>query len=141
MPYSIEHPIAYYGALSGAMSACLFLFVTTARKLESVKRRLENRIGEAEKESVVRSAHVAGMETRLGEWAGRTRELEEKVSGMAAIRRPQAISTGVDSNQRTLVMRMARRGERSDQIAAELHLPRNEVDLLIKVQRAVVRAF
>jgi hypothetical protein len=141
MPFSVSHPLAYYGTLSAAMSACLYLFVSISRNMDGLRKRLERRIGETERETGLLGAQMASVETRLGEWAGRTRSLEETVSGIAAVRRPTAISTGVDSNQRTQVLRMARRGDRAEQIAAELRVPKNEVDLLLKVQRAVVRAF
>jgi hypothetical protein len=84
---------------------------------------------------------LANLETRLGEWAGRTKAVEETVASLSAVRRPQIVSTGVNANQRTQVLRLARRGDRPEQIAAELRVPKNEVDLLLKVQRAVVRAF
>jgi hypothetical protein len=141
MPISVEHPVAYYGTLSAAMSACLYLFVSVARDMEGVRRQIDRRIGDAERETGTIGAQLASLETRLGEWAGRTRDVEEKVAGLAALRRPQAMSTGVDANQRTQVLRLARRGDRAEQIAAELQVPKSEVDLLLKVQRAVVRAF
>lgn len=140
MPISVEHPIAYYGALSAALGTCLYLFVVTGRRLESLRQRLEVRISEAERGNYATGTQLAAFETRLGNWAGKTSELEEKVSSIAAIRRPQVLTTGVDANQRTQVLRLARRGDRAEQIAAELRVPKNEVDLLLKVQRAVVRA-
>jgi DNA-directed RNA polymerase specialized sigma24 family protein len=141
MQFQAEHPLAYYGTLSVAMSACLYLFVTVARDLEGLKRKVDRRQSEIERNAGITGAQVATLETRLGEWAGRTREVEEKVSSLAALRRPQAMSTGVDANQRTQVIRMARRGDRPEQIAAELRVPKSEVELLLKVQRAVVRVF
>jgi hypothetical protein len=141
MLFSVAHPLAYYGTLSAAMSVCLYLFVSTAQNIDGLKKRLERRIGETERETGLTGAQVASMETRLGEWEGRTKELEESLTSLSAVRRPQALSTGVDANQRTQVLRMARRGDRAEQIAAELRVPKNEVDLLLKVQRAVVRAF
>ncbi len=140
MQISVEHPVAYYGAMSLAMSACLYLFVGVSRNVSALKRRLENRIGVVEGNAARLGANVASLETRLGEWAGRTRDIEQTVAGLSAIRRTQAVSSGVDANQRTQVLRLARRGDRSEQIAAELKVPKNEVDLLLKVQRAVVRA-
>ena len=113
MQFAVEHPLAYYGALSVAMSASLYLFVTVARDLESLKRKVDRNNG----------------------------ALEAKVATLSALRRPQATATGVDINQRTQVMRLARRGDRPEQIAAELRVPKNEVELLIKVQRAIVREF
>jgi len=141
MPISVEHPLAYYGALSLAMSACLYLFVSGARGLSKQRNRTEKWMATVQQENATLTAQMATIETRLGDWAGRTRGLEETVAGLSSIRRPQAISSGVDANQRTQVLRRARRGDRPEQIAAELRVPKNEVDLLVKVQRAVVRAF
>ena len=141
MPFNVEHPLAYYGTLSAAMSACLYLFVTVMRDMERLRRRVDLRQTEIERDAVIAGAQVAALETRLGEWAGRARDVEEKVASLSALRRPQSMSTGVDANQRTQVIRLARRGDRPEQIAAELRVPRSEVELLLKVQRAVVRAF
>ena len=138
MPINVEHPLAYYGTLSAAMSACLYLFITLARDLRRLKRRVDRWQSEGQRET---GAQLASLETRLGEWAVRTRDVEEKVTCLSALRRSHVISTGVDANQRTQVIRLARRGDRPDQIAAELRVPKNEVELLLKVQRAVVRAF
>ena len=123
------------------MGVCVYLFVATAARMESMKRRLDKRILETESRAGELGGQIASFETRIGEWAGRTKSLEETVSSLSAVRRPQIVSTGVDATQRTQVLRLARRGDRPEQIAAELRVPRNEVDLLLKVQRAVVRAF
>ncbi|MFN0102143.1 MAG: hypothetical protein ACKV2U_08645 [Bryobacteraceae bacterium] len=141
MPISVEHPLAYYGTLSAAMSACIYLFVSVARDLEFLNRRVDRGLAESKRETGVVGTHLATLETKLGEWAGRTSDVEEKVASLSANRRPQANSTGVDANQRTQVLRLARRGDRAEQIAAVLQVPKSEVELLIKVQRAVVRAF
>jgi len=141
MLLSVEHPLAYYGALSAAMSACLYLFVTVMRDMECLRRRVDFRQTRTETDAGILGTQVAALETRLGEWAGRARDVEEKVTSLSALRRPQSMSTGVDANQRTQVIRLARRGDRPEQIAAELRVPRSEVELLLKVQRAVVRAF
>ncbi len=137
MPINVEHPLAYYVTLSAAMSAFLYLFITLASDLRRLKRRVDRRQSEGQRET---GAQVASLETRLGEWAVRTRDVEEKVSCLSALRRTQTISVGVDANQRTQVIRLARRGDRPDQIASELRVPKSEVELLLKVQRAVVRA-
>ena len=45
---------------------------------------------------------------------------------------------GLNLNKRSHALRMHRRGEGADQIAAALELPRQEVDLLLKVHRIVL---
>ncbi len=136
-----EQPLTYYGALSTAMGACLFLFVMTERKVEKLRRTSERDLAAGEKQMGLLGAQMASLETRLGEWAVRTTEVEETVASLSAVRRKQIGDSNIDANQRTAVFRMARRGDSPERIAAELRVPRNEVDLLLKVQRAVVRAF
>jgi hypothetical protein len=45
---------------------------------------------------------------------------------------------GLNLNKRSQALRMHRRGEGPEQIAAALELPRQEVDLLLKVHRIVL---
>ena len=45
---------------------------------------------------------------------------------------------GLNLNKRSQALRLHRRGETADKIAAELQLPRQEVDLLLKVHRIVL---
>ena len=141
MAYTVAHPFAYYTTLSAAMIVCLYLFISTERKLQFTRRRLQRQVDELGREGAATASQIASIETRMGGWADRTVELEERTAGLAAVRRPHAMTTGVDANQRTQVFRLARRGDQAEQIAAALRIPRNEVDLLLKVQRAVVRAF
>lgn len=140
MPLYVEHTLAYYGALSLAMCACLYLFVSTARNVESLRTRFDRRLRDAELQTGVLGAQVATLQSRVEDISTRTQELEGTVSSLAATRRTQITRAGVDANQRTQVLRLARRGEQPERIAAELGVPKSEVDLLLKVQRAVARA-
>ena len=45
---------------------------------------------------------------------------------------------GLNLNRRSQALRMHRRGEASEQIAANLGVPRQEVDLLLKIHRIVM---
>jgi len=132
MQFPAEHPVMYYGALSAAMSACLYLFVTVSQKMGTMERRIDDRLDGIEKEAGVVGAQAGALD-------GRVKEMEETVAGLTAARRAQAMASGVDANQRTKVLRMARRGGRPEQIAAELGVPKSEVDLLVKVERALTR--
>ena len=51
---------------------------------------------------------------------------------------PGLARPGLNINKRSQALRMHRRGETADQIAAALELPRQEVELLIKVHRIVL---
>ena len=141
MSLPFEQPLLYYGLLSMAMGACLFLFVSTERKLERLRRNSVRNNEDGEKQIELIGAQMASIETRLGQWAGRTAEVEETVAGLGAVHRKHLRSVSIDANQRTEVFRLARRGDPPERIAAELRVPPKEVELLLKVQRAVVRAF
>jgi len=51
---------------------------------------------------------------------------------------PDVCRTALNLNKRSQVLRMHRRGDPSDQIASILEVPRQEVDLLIKVHRIII---
>jgi len=56
----------------------------------------------------------------------------------AALQSPpptQALGPAINLNKRGQVLRMSRRGENTETIAGALGVPRNEVDLLLKVHR------
>jgi len=78
------------------------------------------------------------------------RPLRESVDSLAAQVRelrshPQAAAPagvprgGFNLNKRTQVLRMHRRGESAEQISASLELPRQEVELLLKVHSIVIQ--
>jgi hypothetical protein len=66
--------------------------------------------------------------------AARLRELERQPVPAA----PGAPRPGLNLNKRSQALRMHRQGEPSDRIAAALELPRQEVELLLKVQQIVL---
>ena len=140
MQHWMEQPVAYYGALSATVGACLYLFVTTERKLAQFRRKAERRLDAVEEEGRRLGALGATLDARIDACDARTAELAETVAGVAVTRRDAAGTRAIDANQRTQVLRMVRRGERVDHIAAELRVPRHEVELLQKVQRALAKA-
>ena len=52
--------------------------------------------------------------------------------------RPCPPRSGLNLNKRSQVIRMSRRGEQAEKIAASLNLPQREVELLLKVYGRVV---
>jgi hypothetical protein len=57
--------------------------------------------------------------------------LEKRLDQLASA---PAKSPPLNFQCRTQVLRLAKRGERPEQISATLNLPRNEVDLILKIQ-------
>jgi hypothetical protein len=51
------------------------------------------------------------------------------------------LGSGLNLNKRSIALQMHRRGESPVQIAAALNIPRNEVELLLKVHRLVLSHF
>jgi hypothetical protein len=84
-----------------------------------------------------RDADNKELEQRLSLLSSRMQELERAPAPVSAPA-PAMLRTGMNLNKRSQALRMARQGERSEQIASTLELPRQEVELLIKVHRIVM---
>jgi DNA-binding NarL/FixJ family response regulator len=67
--------------------------------------------------------------------AAQVRELQRTPAAPADAAAPRA---GFNVTKRSQALRLHRQGESADQIAASLQLPRQEVELLLKVQRIVL---
>lgn len=138
---AVNQPFVYYSLLASAMTACIYLFVSVKLELTRMEHRTSRRLQDVESATNNVAAHAASVETKLAGWTGRLRALEDNLE-VYSQRRPESVSrAGIDMNQRTQVMRRTKRGERPEVIAVELGIPRNEVDLLVKVHRALVRSF
>lgn len=79
-------------------------------------------------------AEVQAVRQTLEALAVQVQEAQQQARQMApALPRP-----GLNLTRRSQALRMHRRGESTDQIAASLEIPRQEVDLLLKVHRIVI---
>jgi len=101
------------------MASCLTLFLSFKFEVRHVRRH-----GEASKETL--AVQVRAMESSMG-------SLQEKVADIGG--RPTPGNPAMNLNRRVQVLRMHRRGESLETIAAALNTPRNEAELLIRVQR------
>jgi hypothetical protein len=117
---SLIHPIEMYGVMALAGSCLLYAFIvhlemrTLSRRGLERHERLENRLA------------------LMAEVAERMQSQLEETS------RPVAVSASLTGqslnlNKRGQVLRMQRRGETPETIAAALRIPQNEVTLLLKV--------
>jgi len=137
----LTYPLLYCMLLATVLSACLFLFISVKRDLAWAEAELNQRIHAVEGETVRLAANNADTSAKVERLSARISTAEEKLDLFAPARAGVDYSQGIDLNQRTQVLRRARRGDRPEQAAAELGLPKSEVDLLYKVHRAVVKSF
>jgi hypothetical protein len=114
--------LMYLLVMTAALSACIYLFITLKRdirgmEMRSLRRRekLREQLSEIAEEVETMRREIEVMEQRADPSANVTR----------------ALGSGV----RIQALRMIKRGQGPEHISAALSIPRNEVELLIKVQR------
>jgi hypothetical protein len=115
----ITSPLALYGAMALTLASCLALFFSFKFEVCRMQRQ-----GADVKETV--TSKVRDMEVSVGTLEERLLE----VGGRATQGTP-----AMNINRRVQVLRMHRRGETLETIAAALNTPRNEVELLLRVQK------
>ena len=124
-------PLAMLGGLAlVALAASLLALLRTKWMVCAAEERTDARRALCE-------ASVETLQNDLAACLQELRQLErEPVSqSIAATVRP-----GLNLSKRSQALRMDRRGGTPEQIAADLELPRQEVDLLLKVHRIVIDA-
>jgi hypothetical protein len=121
----ILHPVMPYAEIAIGLALCVYLFVSVKRDLRAGEARL--------------SKKLAALET---DWQAKMESLDERWSELSQISSvlvpPQPPRSGLNLNKRSQALERHRRGETPPEIAAALAIPRNEVELLVKVQRIVL---
>jgi|SRR5690348_7920175 hypothetical protein len=102
-----------FAILGAGCVVCLCLALSLKEEL----RRLRAQVNKQDQQS------------KLTELDQRLQQAEENHS----IPAPVAIRPGLNINKRAQVLRMSRRGEGAETIAAALSVPRRQVDLLLKI--------
>ena len=110
----------------------LILCVSLFRLLQKDNRALRAEL-EAKDTAWVQAA--GSMRAELEALKTGLREAEERAGLLVA---PTAPRSGFNLSKRSLALRMSRLGEKSENIATALSVPRREVDLLLKVQKIVI---
>ena len=116
-------PLGPYAMLAAGLLAAMFLFATLSREVRALKMRLRH--------EVVRGEDLArDFKSRLDDMIMCTRQAEDRAGTFAP---PAPLPSGLNLDKRAQAIRMSRRGDRADLIAAVLNLPSREVQLLLKV--------
>jgi len=121
-------PLAPYAMLAAICIFGLFFLVSFEKEMHRLKSRLARR-------QAGDNASARDLKVQIDQLNERVRDAEER-AGIAIT--PAAPKASFNLNKRTQVLRMSRRGERADNIAASLSLPRREVELLLKIHGLVL---
>lgn len=114
----ILSPLTMYATLAAALIGCLALFFAVKAEIRAVRRRFE----------MSGSASAVRLEET-------ERALESLRKALAeAGERPADPLPGLNLTRRAQAVRMHQRGEPVATIAAALRAPRNEIELLIRLQ-------
>ncbi len=109
--------------VAAGMLGCAYLFFTLKRENAGLERRLRFEIMALRSELVSLAARV-----------------EEEAERTAMFVPPTPARSGLNLSSRSQILRLHRRGDSPEQIAAELGMPRNEVELLLRVHEIMVAA-
>jgi hypothetical protein len=112
-----------YALQAAGLIACLLVFISLKQEIQRLKLRLDRQ--QADEATSARDLNV-----RLEAITLRLRDSEDRAGVLVA---PEPPRSGLNLTKRSQVIRMSRRGERAENIAASLSLPRGEVDLLLKI--------
>ena len=124
----ILHPLGYYGLTAVGLILCLYLFISVKKENAQLRHRLE-----AENK---RSEDIYGeFRQALGNLQHSLRDHERFEEALTPITPSPGVS--INLTRRSQALRMYRRGDSPEQIGAALQMPRNEVELLLKVQKAL----
>ena len=134
------NPLSHLGLLSVGMGLCVYLFLTLKRDIFRLDRRSKlaasGWINAITDHRDYCESSLKRHNEEVGELRRDIKEVADRVNLLTPSTPP---STGINLVKRTQVLQLARRGNRPDQIAACLHVPQNEVDLVLKVQRMMVK--
>ncbi len=117
-----------YALQAAGLIACLLIFLSLKQEIQRLKLRLD-------RQQADEAASARDLKLRLEAMTLRLRDSEDRAGVLVA---PEPPRSGLNLTKRSQVIRMSRRGERAENIAASLSLPRGEVDLLLKINALVV---
>lgn len=121
--------------LSAVLSACLYLFFSTKVDLRRIEARLGEHRNTAKRKTAESELRFSLLETKFGEVAEKLQLIDQ---ALEQAKEPVLRNTiGPTRGKRTAIIRLAQKGEGADKIAASVGMPKNEVDLLLKVHRAI----
>jgi type II secretory pathway component PulM len=117
--------VATLGLVAAGILLCLVLFLFAKVEIWRLSRRTES--GQQRMQACLEELRQTLEEMRVA-----LRDLEERTGVLVP---PTPPRSGLNLTTRAQALRMLRRGETTERIAAALHVPESEVRLLIKVHQ------
>lgn len=117
------HPLAAYTLTGGGLLACGYLFLAAKSEALRAARRWQQQRDTLESEIRRLAETVESLSARV-----------EEIASLAEAGVPPPAAGGLNISTRTRALRMHRRGDPPERIAAALSLPQQEVELLLKVE-------
>ncbi len=127
----LEHyilPLAPYVIAAIISVLCVFFFLCLENEIRKLKRG-------AIRPSRAKEASLQELKAKVDDLSMRLRDAEER-AGITEL--PPVPKASLNLNKRTQVIRMSRRGEPAENIAAYLSIPRKEVELLLKIHGLIL---
>ena len=121
-------PLAPFLLIAINSVLCLFFFLCLEHEMRILKLRWKRR-------QMAQESATVDLKAQVAELSARVLDTEERTGVLVA---PVPPRSGLNLNKRSQVIRMSRRGEQAEKIAASLNLPQREVELLLKVYGRVV---
>jgi hypothetical protein len=116
-------PLAPFLLIGMNSVLCLFFFLCLDHEVRVMNLRWRRR--QTEQESA-----TGELKAQMSQLSARVLDAEERTGVLVP---PTPPRSGFNLNKRSQVIRMSRRGEQAEKIAAALNLPQREVELLLKV--------
>jgi len=123
----ILSPLTSYALVAVALAACIACFIST----KSEVHRLRRAATASQDELKQKIEQMESAVSSIGRHQPEPQVIEVPVRPAAAVR------PSLNLTRRTQALRMRRRGESIESIAAALSTPRNEIELLVKVYEMV----
>jgi hypothetical protein len=117
----ILSPFTCYAVVALALVASIACFVSTKAEVYRLRRTANASQDVLKRKMEEMQSAVAAISQASSEPA------------VAAPARPLSLRPGLNLTRRTQALRMRRRGESAESIAAALSAPRNEIELLLKI--------
>jgi hypothetical protein len=121
-------PLAPFLLIAINSVLCLFFFLCLEHEMRVLQLRWKRRQMAQESATGELKAQMSGLTARVV-------DAEERAGVLVP---PTPPRSGLNLNKRSQAIRMSRRGEQAEKIAASLNLPRREVELLLKVSSSGV---